>query len=217
LLHRAPGAPLELDHAMHLDAVKLPLDTLVDMASRLRQEILQTALSERNSNTALELARMEYLPDFTLGYTFDHYLQESAAPSANNLQAHTISIGFNVPIFFWIRQREDVTSAEYSLKAAREDLSSIRSQTEANVTQLFRTAQLALETSQLYTRSLIPLAQQDFRVALTAYQSNKLQFVALSGALQRSYAANVNYLQAANQFIAGRVALEQAIGAPLPQ
>ena len=217
LLHRAPDASLQLDHSMHLEPVKIPLDTLVDMASRLRQEILQTALSERNSNTALELARMEYLPDFTLGYTFDHYLQDSAAPSVNNTQAHTISIGFNVPIFFWIKQREDVTSAEYSLKAAREDLSSIRSQTEANVTQLLRTAQLAYETSQLYSRSLIPLAQQDFRVALTAYQSNKLQFVALSGALQRSYAANVNYLQAANQFIAGRVALEQAIGAPLPQ
>jgi len=217
LLHRAPNAPLELDHTMHLEAVKLPLDTLVDMATRLRQEILATALTERNSNTALELAKMEYLPDFTVGYTFDHYLQQTAAPSPTNLQGQTISIGINVPIFFWIKQREDVASAEYALKAARDDLSSIRSQTEANVVQLVNTAQLAYESSQLYNRSLIPLAQQDFRVALIAYQSNKLQFVALSGALQRSYAASVNYLQAANQFIASRVALEQAIGAPLPQ
>jgi len=224
LLHRSPNAPLELDHSMHLQPVKLPLDTLVDMATRIRQEILQTALTERNSNTALELAKMEYLPDFSVGYTFDYYLinsfaptQSLAAPIKGSPQTHTFSIGLNLPIFFWIRQREDVTSAEYSLKAAREDLSSIRSQTEANVTQLFRSAQFAYETSQLYGRSLIPLAQQDFRVSLTAYQSNKLQFVALSGALQRSYAANVNYLQAANQFIAGRVALEQAIGAPLPQ
>jgi outer membrane protein, heavy metal efflux system len=217
LLHRPPSAPLELDHSIRLEPVKLPLDTLIDMATRVRQEILQAALNERNSNTALELAKMEYLPDFTLGYTFDYYLQQSAAPSVNNTQAHTFSIGFNLPVFFWIKQREDVQSAEYSLKAAREDLSSIRSQTEANVTQLLRSAQLAYETSQLYSKSLIPLAQQDFRVALTSYQSNKLQFVALSGALQRSYGSQVSYLQAANQFIAGRVALEQAIGAPLPQ
>ena len=225
LLHRPPSAPLELDRSMRLEPVKLPIDTLVDMATRIRQEILQTALTERNSNTALELAKMEYLPDFTVGYTFDYYLINSFAPTqtlppgtpVGNTQTHTVSIGLNLPIFFWIKQREDVQSAEYSLKAARADLSSIRSQTEANVTQLFRSAQLAYETSQLYSKSLIPLAQQDFRVALTSYQSNKLQFVALSGALQRSYAANVNYLQAANQFIAGRVALEQAIGAPLPQ
>ena len=225
LLHRAPNAPLELDRSMHLQPVKLPLDTLVDMATRIRQEILQTALTERNSNTALELAKMEYLPDFTVGYTFDYWLLNSFAPSQSpagipqvgSTQTHTLSVGFNLPIFFWIKQREDVTSAEFALKAAREDLRSIRSQTEANVTQLFRSAQLAYETSQLYSKSLIPLAQQDFRVALTAYQSNKLQFVALSGTLQRSYVAQISYLQAANQFIAGRVALEQAIGAPLPQ
>ena len=228
LLHRPPSAPLELDHSMRLAQVKLPLDTLVDMATRIRQEILQAALTERNSNTALELAKMEYLPDFTVGYTFDYYLIGSFAPAGRevqtpqgvlltNTQTHSVSIGFNLPVFFWIRQREDVTSAEFSLKAARADLSSIRSQTEASVTQLFRSAQLAYETSQLYRRSLIPLARQDFRVSLTAYQSNKLNFVELSGALQRSYAARVNYLQAANQFIAGRVALEQAIGAPLPQ
>ncbi len=217
LLHRAPNAPLELDRSMRLQPVKLRLDTLTDMATRVRQEILETALSERNADTAVEMAKMEYLPDFTVGYNFDNYLQQSAGPSPNNLQAHTVTIGFNLPIFFWIKQREDVTSAEFSLKAARDDLNSIRSQTEAAVTQLFRSSQLALESSQLYSRSLIPLAQQDFRVALTAYQSDKIDFVALSGALQRSYAARVGYLQAANQFIAERVALEQAIGAPLPQ
>jgi outer membrane protein TolC len=220
LLHRPPNAPLELDHSMRLEPVKLRIDTLVDTATRVRQEILQTALTERNANTALELAKMEYLPDYMVGYTFDYYVLTSFAPSfpaRGGTQTHTFSIGLNLPVFFWIKQREDVTSAESSLKAARADLSSIRSQTEANVTQLFRSAQLAFETSQLYSRSLIPLARQDFRVALTAYQSNKIDFVALSGALQRSYAANVNYLQAANQFIAGRVALEQAIGAPLPQ
>ena len=87
LLHRTPNAPLELDRTMRLEPVKLRLDTLIDMATRIRQEILQTALAERNSNTALELAKMEYLPDFTVGYSFDHFLQASAGPSVNNCKA----------------------------------------------------------------------------------------------------------------------------------
>jgi hypothetical protein len=37
----------------------------------------------------------------------------------------------------------------------------------------------------------------------------------LAGVLRRSYDARVAYLQAANQFLAIRVALEQAIGEPL--
>ena len=37
-------------------------------------------------------------------------------------------------------------------------------------------AQLAYESAQLYKGSLIPLANQEFRVALTAYQSQKIDF-----------------------------------------
>jgi outer membrane protein, heavy metal efflux system len=217
LLYRAPGNPLNLDRTIQLTPLKLPLDAMVEVASRVRQEILQTALAERNSNTALELAKLEYLPDYTVGYNFDYYLIQSFAPTPPATQAHTFSIGFNLPVFFWIKQREDVKSAAYDLEAARADANSIRSQTAASVTQLYRSAQLANETAQLYATSLIPLARQNFQVALTAYQSGKVDFVTLAQALQRSYGARVSYLQAANQFLAGRVALEQAIGAPLPK
>lgn len=217
LLHRPPGSPLELDQTLRLDPVKIAAPALVETAARVRQEILQAALAESNSNTALELARLEYAPDYTVGYTFDYYLIPAFGPGPHSTQDHTLSIGFNLPVFFWIKQREDVKSASYDLQAARADLSSIHSQTEAVVTQLYRGVQLAYETSQLYQGSLIPLSRQNFQVALVAYQSSKVDFVTLSGALRRSYDARVNYLSAANQFFAGKVALEQAIGAPLPQ
>ncbi len=220
LLYRAPGSPLDLDQTLRLEPLKVQVASLVETAARVRQEILQTALAERNSDTALTLAKLEYAPDYTVGYTFDYYLIPNFAPSAPNASAtqdHTLSIGFNLPVFFWIKQRENVKSAGYDLEAARADLSSIHSQTAAQVTQLYRSAQLAYETSQLYQGSLIPLARQDFSVALIAYQSSKVDFVTLSGALRRSYDARVNYLTAANQFLAGKVALEQAIGAPIPQ
>ena len=83
---------------------------------------------------------------------------------------------------------------------------------------MFRNAQYAYETAILYRDSLIPLARQNLRVALTAYQGGKIDFVTLSTvAAKRMYAARVSYLQAANQFLAGEVSLEQAIGAPLHQ
>ena len=93
-----------------------------------------------------------------------------------------------MPVFFWIHQSEDVKAAQYALEAARSNLKLIRSQTAAAVTQLFRSAQFAYESAQLYKESLIPLANQDFRVALIAYQSSKIDFLTLSAALQASYA-----------------------------
>ncbi|HXW83810.1 MAG TPA: TolC family protein, partial [Candidatus Binataceae bacterium] len=215
LLYRPVDSPLEVNRTLELQPLTARLDALVDKAAHARQEILEAALAENNSTTALNLAKMEYLPDFTVAYEFDNWLVPSFAPTLSGTQTHSLSIGINVPLFFWIKQSEDVTKSRYDLEAARDNLELIRSQTAASVTSLYRSAIYAYRTALLYRDTLSPLARQDFKVALTAYQSGKVDFVTMSGALQRDYAARISYLQAANQFLAGEVSLEQAIGAPL--
>jgi outer membrane protein TolC len=216
LLDRRPASPLNLDEKIQLKRLEFPLDKAVDIATHVRQEILEAALAEKNSTTALKLAEMEYLPDYTVGYEFDYILQPGAQPLPTVTQGNTFSIGFNLPIFFWIHQREDVHSAQHSLQAARYSMNSVLSQTEATVTQLYQSAQFAYESAQEYSGSLILLADKNFKVSLVAYQAGKVDFLTLSSALQSAYAARITYLQNANQFLAGEVALEQAMGTPLP-
>ncbi len=76
-LYRPVGSPLSVDRTLKLEALNYPLDALIDRAYAARQEILEAALAERNANTALYLAKMEYLPDFTasVGSTIDYLLQ----------------------------------------------------------------------------------------------------------------------------------------------
>jgi cobalt-zinc-cadmium efflux system outer membrane protein len=216
LLDRRPASPLNLDEKIRLKRLEFPLDKAIDTATHARQEILEAALAERNSTTALKLAEMEYLPDYTVGYEFDYILQPGAQPLPTVTQGNTFSIGFNLPIFFWIHQREDVHSAQHSLQAARYSTNSVLSQTEATVTQLYQSAQFAYESAQEYSGSLIPLADKNFKVSLVAYQAGKVDFLTLSSALQSAYTARITYLQNANQFLAGKVALEQAMGTPPP-
>ncbi len=217
LLYRRPASPLNLDGKIQLKRLEFPLDKAVDAATHARQEILEAALAEKNSTTALKLAEMEYLPDYSVGYEFDYILQAGAQPLPGVTQGHTFSIGFNMPVFFWIHQREDVYSAQHSLQAARYSTNSVLSQTEATVTQLYQSAQFAYQSAQEYSGLLVPLADQDFKVSLVAYQSGKVDFLTLSSALQSAYAARITYLQNANQFFAGEVALEQAMGVSLPK
>ena len=217
LLYRKPGSPLNLQQRVELRRLELPLDKVIDTATHTRQEILEAALAEKNSATALTLAEMEYLPDYAVGYEFDYILQPGAQPLPSVTQGHTFSIGFNLPIFFWLRQREDAHAAQHSLQAARYGMKSVLSQTEATVTQLYRSAQFAYESAQQYKSELIPLADKEFRVALIAYQTGKVDFLTLSAALQSAYAARITYLQNANQFLSGEVALEQAMGIALPR
>ena len=96
-------------------------------------------------------------------------------------------------------------------------MNSVLSQTEATVTQLYQSAQFAYESAQEYSGSLIPLADKDFKVSLVAYEAGKVDFLTLSSALQSAYAARITYLQNANQFLAGEVALEQAMGVSFPR
>lgn len=217
LLNRNPDAPLPLELALKLVALKPRLDTLVDLAFRVRQEILETALTVNNSETAVTLAKLEYAPDYTLGYAFDHFLIPSAGPTMTSLQDHTLWFQFNLPIFFWLKENEDIALAKASLEAARHDLTSVKNQTAASVTTIYRSAQFAYENAQIYDGSLIPLARQDFEVAVVAYSSGRIDFITLRQTLARHYDSEVVYLQNANQFLAGKVALEQAIGAPLAQ
>jgi len=215
LLYRKPGSPLELARTIQIQPLRLRLSQVVDAATRQRQEILEAALTEKNSTVAVKLAQMEYLPNYSVSYEYDDFLQFGAQPLPGVTNAHTLIFGLNVPIFFWIHQREDVRAAEHSLQAARYSMNSVLSQTEATVTQIYRSAQFAYESAQEYQGSLIPLADQQFKVALIAYETSKVDFLTLSAALQNTYAARITYLQNSNQFLAGEVALEQAMGITL--
>jgi cobalt-zinc-cadmium efflux system outer membrane protein len=217
VLQRRPEEPLEIEGRLDLAPIEPRIEALVDAASRARQEILETALAAENGETSLRLAKLEYAPDFTLGFTSDRFQLSSASPDNVHLQTYSVSVGLNLPVFFWFHQKEDVERARFDLEAARSDLSSIRLQTATQVTNVYRQAELAYRTALLYRDSLVPLARQGVNVALVAYQGGKIDFVALSSALEQRNTARVTYLQQTNQFLAERIALEQAIGRPLSQ
>jgi outer membrane protein, heavy metal efflux system len=214
-LFRRADEPVVLRGTLELQPLEAPVDDLVARAKARRQEILEAALTEHNAETALTLAKLEYAPDYTIGYEFDHFLIPSAGPNTTLLQDHTLMIGINVPIFFWLHQREDNVKAGYDLSAAREDLGSVINQTEIQVVTLYRQAQFSYQTALLYRNSQIPMAAQAFRVALVAYASGKLDFFTLINTFRQLSASKVANLQNINQFLAQEFAIEQAIGSPL--
>jgi outer membrane protein TolC len=217
VLNREPDAPLPLQERLDLTALTAREQNLAARATYKRQELLEAALAQRNSQKALSLAKLEYAPDFLFGYEYNNWDSRYAAPCATCVGTHNFFMGLNLPVFFWIKQKEDVKRAGYDLMAAREDLSSVKTQTVAMVAQLYRQTQLAYRMAVLYRDTLTPLAQQGLKVALIAYQSAKIDFLTLTNAVQQTNSAKVSYVQAANQFLAGKVALEQAVGEPLSQ
>jgi outer membrane protein, heavy metal efflux system len=214
LLNRSPDEPLEADKKLNLATFETPLDEIIARAVTSRQEILETALTEKNQDTALTLAKLEYAPDYTIAIGYDHWIIASFAPTPNNTKDWNFQLTWNVPIYF-PRKNEDIEKARNDLNAAREDVDSIRVQTAGNVTSLYRQILRSRETALLYRNTLTPLAHQAFEVMLIAYQNGKVDFITLISAFRQEGDSRAAYLQAVNALLAGKVAIEQAAGGDL--
>ncbi|MGH7879185.1 MAG: TolC family protein, partial [Candidatus Binataceae bacterium] len=214
LLDRKPDEPLQVEPNFDLGTFETSLDQVIERAVNARQEILEAALTQKNQDSAVTLAELEYAPDYTLGLGFDHWLVASFGPAPNHTETWNFEVGFNLPIFFWAKN-EDIRRAREDLDAAREDLESIRTQTAGQVTALYRQIIRSRETAMLYRNTLIPLAHQAFAVMLIAYQGGKTDFTTLISTFRQNSDARSTYLQAVNQLLAQKVALEQAAGGSL--
>jgi cobalt-zinc-cadmium efflux system outer membrane protein len=218
VMERDPQSPLQLTSSMDLEPFTLSVEFIKDKALAFRQELLEAALTEKNQKTALKLAWMELLPDFSLSYSQNRYEFDSSSPAGSlavDSKDNTASIGFNIPIFFWFHQKEDIQSASALLDAARWNRDSVEIQTKTSAVQLYRTTDLAYQTALLYRNFLVPLAEKNLQVALIAYQSKKIDFTTLASILQNLYGARITYLTSVNQFWAAKVGLEQLMGGPL--
>jgi outer membrane protein TolC len=214
LMDRPPDEPLPVDPAFDLNGFETSLDQVITRATASRQEILEAALAERNEDSAVMLARLEYAPDYTLGLGFDHWLIGSFAPQPNHTETWNFSIGFNLPVFFWAKN-EDIARARDDLDAARENLEAIRTQTAGQVTVLYKQIESARQTARYYRDTLIPLADQAYELMFAEYKKGDTDFPTLFGVLNQQSGAQATYLQAVNQVLAQKVALEQAAGADL--
>ncbi len=216
ILGRDPREPLELDGEIKIEPLKTTPAQETSRALAARQELLEAMLTEKNAKTALRLAQMELLPSFNVSWARNDYPPGSTSSIKPQGPYHDYStaLTFNVPVFFWLHQSQDALAARKLLSAARINRRAAELQTIGAVDQLDRSARLAYKTALLYRDEMIPLAEQNFRVALVAYQSQKIDFTTLSSILQSLYSARIAYLTAANQFLAGKIALEQATGGP---
>jgi cobalt-zinc-cadmium efflux system outer membrane protein len=215
LLQRRPEEPIEINAALDLVPVRERLDELIERAWSRRQEILQLALASQNAEEALKLAKLQYAPDYSVGYSFNHYLLASDPPRPNLMQTHNVWIAINLPLFFWMKQREDVTRAGYDLEAARADLDALRINTAGRIAVLRRHAEFDYQEAIRYHDTIVPQRREVFESWLATYRKHSSDLAELAQARERLREARSFYLQAVGKLLEDRIALEQEIGEPL--
>ena len=178
VLHIAPQTKLRaLDHVPP-EQVPRDLEWLQRRAVAARPELhAQLAALERDRR-AVELARLDYMPDVTLGATWIDVATAGISPVANGRDSFLLTAGINLPIY---RKRLDssVRSAEAKAVSTARTYDSLRDATLEEVMDLFAQAQSQQDLLTLFREDILPKARQTLEVSSRAYNTGEVDFLQL--------------------------------------
>jgi outer membrane protein TolC len=128
----------------------------------------QQALVEAN-RFAVELARKEVRPNFTLGYT---YMQRAGLPDM-----YGITFSTSLPLFHRAKQDQAVAEAAANLESERRMEASERAGLRYRVKQEYLQAQAADQLLKLYAQGIVPQSTLALESSLASYETGTTDFL----------------------------------------
>lgn len=178
VLHVSPQTDLRAMDEIPRGQAPQSLEMLQQQAVAARPELhAQLAAIERDQY-AVDLARLDYRPDLTLGATWLDVASAGISPVANGRDSFLLTAGVNLPIY---RKRLDasVRSAEVKVVSTARQYDSLRDATLEEVTDLFAQAKSHEQLLTLFEEDILPKAQQTLEVSSLAYNAGEVDFLQL--------------------------------------
>ncbi len=178
LLHVAPNANVLALRDLPTEQLTAELEDLQRQAITARPELHAQLAALDRDRQAVELARLDYFPDVTLGVTWSDIASAGISPVANGRDAVLIGATVNLPIY---RKRLDasVRSAEAKLVATARQYDSLSDTTQQQVVDLFVQARSQEDLLALFRQSILPKARQTLDVSTRAYSVGEVDFLQL--------------------------------------
>ncbi|MDZ7364927.1 MAG: TolC family protein [candidate division KSB1 bacterium] len=171
LLDRPADSQVPVIHE-HFDPrhFSFSLDSLVQSAYANRPELKSMQAMTDMYQLSGRLARREYFPDLMLSYT---HRQMPA------MQSWDAMISFNVPLYFWRKEKLRVQEAEANYQMADASLQSMRNMVRAEVESAFYKVEQAARSVRIFQNTIVPQAEQSLMASRAAYENNKVDFLML--------------------------------------
>ena len=171
LLDRPRDSHVPVVHE-HFDprSFSFTLDSLLQTAYAHRPELKNMQAMAEGYQLSGRLARREYFPDFMLSYT------HRAMPEMQNWDA---MVSFNVPLYFWRKEKLRVQEADANYQMAEAGLQSMRNMVRAQVESAFYKIEQAARSVRVFQSTIMPQAEQSLQANRAAYETNKSDFLML--------------------------------------
>ena len=178
VLHIAPQTRLLALDQLPPEQVPRDLRRLQQLAVAAQPELHAQLAAIQRDRQAIELARLDYKPDVTLGFSWIDVNTGGLSPVANGRDALLLTAGVNLPVYRK-RLNSSVLSAEAKAVATAREYDALRDGTLESVTDLFAQVRSQQDLLVLFREDILPKARQTLEVSGRAYNVGEVDFLQL--------------------------------------
>jgi len=232
LLDRTPTTPVIPLDGFNIRKADLSLDQLLARAADANPALKRLKHQIEREEHAVELARLAYWPDFTLGFEWinmeprDAFRpppnpmtgQRPAVPtmSEDGTDNWAITFGFSLPIWF-DKIKGGINEARHRLLATRQEYSATENRIEFQIEDALERVRAQRDLAALFDSTIIPQAQQTYQVSQASYIAGASDFLYVIDNWQKWLVFTIQYHRSLGELERSVADLEEALGLSLPE
>lgn len=206
--------PLPPTEPIEPKTIAVELDTLLSMAAVENPEIAAAKERIERARASLTLAKLDYVPDLTVGYQYTEIAESGLSPVADGDDNWQLNLGVTLPIWYG-RLSAGRNEAATLLRASHEALADVEDTTAYRIQE----AMLRVETEQrlveLFGKVIIPQARQTLDATVSAYRAGQVDFLTFIENWRRLLDFEIAYEKSLSSFEQELAELERLVGKPL--
>lgn len=232
LLDRTGTTEIQTPEEFGIRDVELALDRLIESASNANPELVRLKHQIQRDRESLELARLAYWPDFSLGFEWMYMEPRDAfrpPPNPTTGQRPTVSkmsedgtdnwaitFGFSLPIWY-DKIKGGIEEASRRLAASRAQYRSAGNRVEFAIEDALERVESQQDLARLFRDTIIPQAEQTYRVSQASYTAGTSDFLYVIDNWRKWLVFTIQYYRSMGELERSVADLEQAIGLSLPE
>jgi len=178
LMDRDVDAPLPAPAAFDLDKVEWKLTEAMDRAVANNPKLALLRNQIRRDLEAINLAKLNYFPDLSLGYSYTFVSSSGLSPVATGDDTWNLALEFNLPIW-WQKLRAGVLEGNAQALSSVEQYEEVRNLLFFSLQDTLVKIDTQYRQGVLYRDLIVPRAWQTVEVSQSGYQAGDVDFTTL--------------------------------------
>ena len=207
LVNRAPGSPLGRPTDLHVMDLPVELRELYTAARENSPMLRRDEKMIQRAEVAVNAARKEYYPDFTLNGGY--YNMGGMSPM------YMFRADFKIPLYYFRKQRAAVTEQSQTLAESRKTYEATNQGLHFRIQDDYLMAETSSQLVQLYGKTVIPQASLALESSLASYETGSVDFLSVFMNYITVVEYEMNYYEELQNFYLALARLEEMTGRQL--